>query len=412
MDANLFSGRRQGPIHKSVTPGITSSSVVKYHAGDGVFVIHYKNRFDVHGFHAEVLEHLWRKSINTMMMESEVSHLEIQVGCLPDDDIQVARMKSRVLLLVAEIDAIKSLPTRYLEAVESIIKAYIDYMNSISSCVPVVSLSDTKEYYPTDADLTIISMVYRYAMLASSFVRIDYHCTGEKPSNAQDLCTSCGESIKDCSALSGTLLLQVACPYCGVINERSSTSQPSKDKGSGIHCSVTDECTSFIKAMEYYEGMHEPQVQSIEVMFAELDTYFINNNIPTRHGVDSIPLNEKGVRYGTSFQSMYTAFKSLRYNCYNEIYYVCNHYWLWTSNNISTHKDGLLSDFREYKERWATIPVEKRGRQSVMPVMLLLCYFLMRREHNCTYSDFKLPKAFNANLTVIDDMYKDKREWA
>ena len=379
-------------------PVIKTIKTSRYCNIDGTFTVNYHNTFDLVSFHEEVTDKI-NSDCDVLALESELITLKTKYLFDTSNEIsdQISELSKR-------IEDIKSKPTRLDNATKQILLKYNELLSKRVKTNTILNLQTCSLYVPSQDDLEMIEVIRTYAYIASSFVQIKYTCSGEIASNIHDLCVGCGIDIKSLATPTYGIIV---CPSCCAINNSGIRGIDLNKTSTGIHNSITEDISAFIRAMDTFEGKVKlPPNLDLDVMFNRFDVYFTHNRYPTRHNVADLPYTRKGTRLGTNFRSMLVAFDDLNYNCYDCMYYICNAYWLWKPHDISNIKDELKEDFRKFKGLWALVPVEERGdRKSIVPVMLLLCTFLMKREYPCSYDDFKLPDKYINMISIIKHVY-------
>lgn len=245
-------------------------------------------------------------------------------------------------------------------------------------------------YIPTELDFERIDAIVKYLTIASEYVPVTFHCTGYKPSNIASLCHSCGYNLCDYFSLKS---ITVECPFCAKVCHLSSRAVTKKmNKCSQTHYnSEYEDLSTFVKCIDYFQGKIVPRVDLTRLKF-DLDEYFTEIEFKIGEVIKMMPLTEDGKRGDSNIEMMVNALKAKGYNCYDEIYFICNWYWGWKPHNISHLSEMLSTAFIKVQHVWQTMTVDERGRKSNIPARLILCELLRIYGYKCSRRDFKLPK--------------------
>jgi len=247
-----------------------------------------------------------------------------------------------------------------------------------------------KIYIPTEEDYQRIDVIVKYLNLVNEYIPVIIRCTGYKPSNISTLCHDCGCNLSDyVTVKSGS----IECPFCGKVcylGSRIITNKMNKCTQKH-HNSEYEDLSTFVKTIEHFQGKIIPKI-SFETLEADLDEHFSKIGIDCGAKIRAQPNTPDGKKVGTNLELMVTALKERNYDCYDEIYFICNIYWGWIPHNISHLIDKLTDAFIKVQYVWQTLTIEERGRKSNIPARLILCELLRIFDYPCFRSDFKLPK--------------------
>lgn len=361
----------------------------------------------------------FREDINILEINAKVItkiERDILIGKRYADDILLVEVSmcyckddhSRLNVLIQEKKRLKSLIKQkysevrlsdYQSRVESILDRYKHLRPSEE-----FPLSRGKNYIPSDRDLARIKVIRDFYILASEFMEIDYFCTGQVPELDDDVCKNC---LSPLPTHDGIKLETRVCRGCYVVNTIVPKYRPvSKIDENGILTTKSDDTVTFVRALEHYEGRITNVQAPRERLYPLLDVYFPSIGLPTRDTIHSHKLNERGHREGTCIRDMITAFKAVKYEAYNEIYFVVVDYWQYTPINISSIRDLCIADRREFITAWNSFTVNERGRKSSISIWLCVWFHTRNRGHPCQLEDFKLPVSYQDSIVLIGRVCK------
>lgn len=239
-----------------------------------------------------------------------------------------------------------------------------------------------------------IHIIEQYLEVAKNYIDIDVRT---KPLKESDFCTNCDEEL-DCSLAddSGS----ITCPNCNTIN---SSSVVVKDFIGNV--TVDESIENFKKAVAYYQCKNI-KMNDLDKVIEELDDHFKANHKPTREYYLQNPLDEYGIRVGTSHSMLLAALKKIkRTNYYKYVFYIGHKYWDWAVRDLSDVEETIFRHYDETQKAYNRIPPKLRERTSSLGTNFRLYKHLEIVGHKCQAKEFKIAEN-EKSLALHNDLWK------
>jgi hypothetical protein len=286
----------------------------------------------------------------------------------------------------------------YNNLVKDLLVEYKKYAGSVKTVI--FDMSEDDEYEEiTDETRARIIVIDKFLEIAKKYIEIDIIRSNNRPS---DICLGCN------SLLSKTGVTENGIQICSICQTEYTVLILSKLSKEGSHIisnNVDDESIdNFIRAFIRYQGL-QPREHITDLLFTQLDEYFIENNNPTGNEITQLSLNKRGRRGDTNHKMLWVALNSIgKSELYEDTNLIGHLYWGWTLHNIMHYKEIIVSHYIKTQKVFYQIPPEERDRTSSLGTQFRLWKHLQLVGHECYQDEFKI--AENA-----DSMRTHNRLW-
>lgn len=152
--------------------------------------------------------------------------------------------------------------------------------------------------------------------------------------------------------------------------------------------SIEDDTSNFIKVLDKFEGKNEPHPP--DIIYEELDVYFISMKMQNGDYYRNLPLNDKGKKDGTSKKKLWDALENTGNNkYYDESNFIAHKYWGWKLPDITLLRERLISDYQETENVWNKIK-HNYNRSASLGTQFRLYVQLKALNYPCEREDFKI----------------------
>ena len=149
-----------------------------------------------------------------------------------------------------------------------------------------------------------------------------------------------------------------------------------------------DDTNNFIKVLDKFEGKNEPHPS--DIIYQQLDEYFISMKMETGKYYRSKSLNDKGKKDGTSKKKLWDALENTGNNkYYDESNFIAHKYWGWVLPDITLFRERLISDYQETQNVWNKIK-HNYNRSESLGTQFRLYVHLKAIGYKCEREDFKI----------------------
>jgi len=199
-------------------------------------------------------------------------------------------------------------------------------------------------------------------------------------------CNGCGTSLKDNEEnLDGFYI----CHNCNCINNCIKPLKYVKDSENYLTNSTDEDINNFIKVLSKFEGKNVSYIP--EILYQELDEYFIKKNHQKGEYYKNLPLNKEGKKEGTNKKLLWSALEDLNYNqYYDEINYIIHVYWGWKLPDLSLYKEQIIKDYQLTQQVWYKIKKDYKRSASLGTSFRLYSHLKSVNFPNCKKEDFKI----------------------
>ena len=234
-----------------------------------------------------------------------------------------------------------------------------------------------------------------YMILASEYIDVDV----VRYMDSKDVCNHCGTELSDVvPSVDGSF----TCPECFAEIEYTTKTpvlSDSKITSSTQQNNYEDEA-NFEKALNRYQGK---QSACLPPDFTErLDEYFSLLGSDIGKEIKKREFAKDGRRKkGTARDMMIDALSSCGMtDNYKDTNLICHLYWGWKLPDVSALEEVIKSDYK--KVRATFLEIKGDTRKSCLGTQYVLFRLLQRRNHDCSFSDFKI-----VTTTGIFEYYQD-----
>lgn len=336
--------------------------------------------------------------VNIESLRNQYRALEIN-SC--NRQTYIARCKTIEAMdkLKQEIDDLESGQklNSYNDSAKTLLAKYRQYQGLVKTTV--FDLNDQPDHSNLNDDfrdrLYIIEM---FLNIAKNYLDLDIIRLTNYPT---DCCINCGTSLVNITSLENGI---ICCPNCELEHDTIITTKSKDGKRTNINTSCDDESIeNFLRAFMRYQGLQT--VQPPNILYEELDKYFVKIGRPTGKQVKQMPLNDRGRRGQTNHEMLWKALSDIGYSQYYEdINLIGKIYWGWELPDVMTLKETIIDDYHKTQKVFYLIPFEDRQRTSALGTAYRLYRHLQMRGHTCYSSEFKI-------ATNLDSLRNHHKLW-
>lgn len=238
------------------------------------------------------------------------------------------------------------------------------------------SLTQCAKFVVTYNDMINKEVIESYLQLASQLVPITYTISDQY--ELADYCAVCGTRYKSAYQKSSS---SWRCP-CGNKNTIRILTDMTKHSESEYNPAIT-----FMKDVGYIQGKFDEPLPPD--MFEKIDAYFTSRGI-LRKNIMSRPLDDDGIREGTTLDMMMTAFEACGFSpLFKRAAYMCKLYWGWRLPDLEPYIESMMKIYNAFIAAYKKVPKE---RKSNLPTQMLVLETATRAGAPITHRMFKLPK--------------------
>lgn len=317
------------------------------------------------------------------------------LGSLKNEKIyQVAELKMRFNVLFKKLD--QKLEFIKLKRIISDLKSIVREVKEILSGKRIQSY--TEEVYPwliaynsvkdneISEDDGRIHIIESFFDVARNYCEVDVIRIKE---DVENTCPNCDEILTQDFE-------EESCPNCGTEIETLPFIPPPQLQRQESQSS-DDSIENYKKVLDYYQckNIH---IKNLDQLIEELDEFFtsINKNL-SRENILKNPLDEYGIRVGTSHEMILNALENIKRTIYNKyVYYIGHVYWGWTVRDVSDQEELILEIYTLTQNVYNKIPIEQRKRSSALGTSFRNFKILEMIGHKCRAREFKMAENDNS----------------
>lgn len=345
--------------------------------------IEYENSYPIDIVHREIIDRLEQK-VELVDLEDRLDlQREKMKRCR--SIVERNNVRRQIDEIRAEIEALTSGKNlrEYVAQAEPIVAQFTalgPYVESVRFDTDVVIEDETAPSSTSVEDINRINLIERFIQIAKRYVNITVVRVSK---TFRDRCVNCGTDMSNVAV--GEIGEQI-CPDCNTIRQSHSSGSTSIKKNSDNR--RYDVAHTFRRELNQFQGIQNGTIP--QVIYDELDEYFVSRGALPAEKIRHLPLDEYGKREGTSVKMLADGLKHINQrDLYKHINLIGKNLWGWRLHDLKELTPKIMENFSLTQKEF---PHVEKDRSSNICSQHQLLQQLRLVGVKVDISDFKLPK--------------------